>query len=558
MKKNLFLTVLFILTAASSKAQIWGDYLFYSEQNSTKAYLIDNAGTTFKTWTFAAADKTGYSSYLLPGGTILRTVSRTGNSFTGGPICGKVQKVDFAGNIVWDFVYSTADYCTHHDICPMPNGNVLLISYERKSAADVSALGGTFVGEMWPDKIVEVQPNGLNGGNIVWEWHIWDHTCQTTDNTKSNYVSSFASNPQLIDINSHKTKDWIHMNGVSYNEELDQVCFSSHNQNEIYIIDHSTTTAEAATHAGGKYGKGGDFLYRWGSPSNYGLSNTQILKVTHDAHWAAPGTFRAGQLSAYNNQGISTNASCADMIVPPLNANGTYNLTSGQAYEPIAASHWRHACNGYNSNMGGIQQLPNGQVHVTLGVSKKMYTCDSTGATIYMTKIPSAAVAKSFRYTSCYVNGTQADKPTITVASGVLSSSAATTYQWFYNGVLIAGATSQTYTPTKSGNYYVQTTNASNCESPMSALFSYIPLGIAEDLLRYGIQLYPNPANDFLHVDVANQQSFTTSIYDGMGRLLATENNNPTLDIRTYNPGIYFISIALQNGQEVKAKFVKD
>jgi hypothetical protein len=127
------------------------------------------------------------SVYLLPGGYILRTIAKTGNSFTGGPICGEVQKADWNGNVVWDYVYSNADSCTHHDIKPMPNGNVLLISYERKSATDVSNAGGNNSIEMWPDKIVEIQPVGTSGGNIVWEWHAWDHMCQNVNSAKANY-----------------------------------------------------------------------------------------------------------------------------------------------------------------------------------------------------------------------------------------------------------------------------------------------------------------------------------------------------------------------------------
>jgi hypothetical protein len=164
------------------KAQTsWGDYTLIANQNGTSVSLIDLSKTVYKTWNLTG--KTGYSTYLLPSRELLRAVARTGNSFTGGPICGEVQKVDWNGNITWDFIYSTTTYCTHHDICPMPNGNVLLISYESKTKAEVDSAGCSFSNIMWPDKIVEVQPTGATTGNVVWEWHAWDHLCSIVIST---------------------------------------------------------------------------------------------------------------------------------------------------------------------------------------------------------------------------------------------------------------------------------------------------------------------------------------------------------------------------------------
>src|SRR5688500_14149570 len=100
--KLLFLCFFFIYQEA--RTQQWGDYTLYSVQGSNNAYLLDTNGTSVKTWTFNSSP-TGYSCYLLPGGTLVRTVRHSPNSFSGGGQTGKVQKVDWNGNLIWDYVY---------------------------------------------------------------------------------------------------------------------------------------------------------------------------------------------------------------------------------------------------------------------------------------------------------------------------------------------------------------------------------------------------------------------------------------------------------------------
>jgi hypothetical protein len=89
-----------------------------------------------------------------------------------------------------------------------------------------------------------------------------------------------TDHPELVDINFGDTKtDWMHTNSIDYNEKFDQILISVHNFNEIWVIDHSTTTEEAAGHTGGNSGKGGDLLYRWGNPQAYerGTASDQQL-----------------------------------------------------------------------------------------------------------------------------------------------------------------------------------------------------------------------------------------------------------------------------------------
>jgi hypothetical protein len=399
-----FFFILLILFAAglTSIAQSYDGYTLYSPQNGNKAYLVDLSGNTYHSWTFSLP--TTYSAYLLANGVILRTVNHPGNSFNGGPISGEVQKVDWNGNVLWDFVYSTTNYCTHHDICGMPNGNVLLIAYERKTAAEAIQAGSASSIEMWPDKIVEIQPSGTSGGTVVWEWHAWDHLIQDHDASKDNY-GIVANHPELLNINYKNSKDWLHMNGVDYNEALDQITFSSHTLNEIYVIDHSTSAAEAAGHTGGNSGKGGDLLYRWGNPPAYQATGTADFNVVHDAHWVPMSSPRfPNSLAGYNNKGGAGGKTCVDIINPPYNGYN-YLYTPGSAYSP-STYNWRHTYTGNQSqDNGNSQQLPNGNTLICIGMSGYIYEIDSNQNTVW-TKSVGGTIAQSFRYPPCFVSGT--------------------------------------------------------------------------------------------------------------------------------------------------------
>jgi hypothetical protein len=401
--KSLLTAGLMLTTIAVSAVAPWGDYTLYAPQNSNKAYLLDLSGNTYHTWTFATSQKTAYSTYMEAGGTLVRTVTAGNSTFNGGPISGIVQKVDYNGNVTWTYTHSTTTYCLHHDICPMPNGNVLMISYELKTAAEATQAGCSQNITIWSEKIIEVQPTGATTGNIVWEWHIWDHLCQNSNSAKSNYVSSIVNNPQLLNINYNTSKDWMHMNGVDYNPVLDQITFSSHNLNEIYVIDHSTTTAQAASHTGGNSGKGGDLLYRWGNPLAYGAAGTKNFNVVHDAHWVPYGIPKGGYLGAFNNKGGTGNKSCVDLINPPVNGY-LYNITPGSSFAPTTYD-WRHTYSGTATNdMGNSQQLPNGNTLVCIAQSGYIYEIDSN-QTVVWSKSTGTTVPKAFRYSASYITG---------------------------------------------------------------------------------------------------------------------------------------------------------
>ncbi len=358
-----------------------------------------------------------------------------------------------------------------------------------------------------------------------------------------------------MNINYNAQKDWLHVNGVHYNPILDQITFSSHNLSEIYVIDHSTTTVEAASHSGGNSGKGGDILYRWGNPAAYGATGTKILNVVHDAHWVAEDCPNGGELMGYNNQGISTTASCTDIFNPPV-AGYNYSITLGSAYLPSTYT-LRQASGGYNSNEGSAQQLPNGNILVNMGISGYIKEFSPSG-TLLWSKTLTGANAKAFRYPECYINNTAPAIPTISESAGTLNSTSATTYQWYLNGQPIAGATNQSYTPTQSGIYLVRITDANGCVYQYSQGYNFaIPTGINE-LEEITFYIFPNPSSGIVNIQdtFSTGKRFDVFVFDALGRLVLQNKTLYQLDLSEYGNGIYTISIQPENAKPIHTRVI--
>ncbi len=393
------LLILFVLVLpVSIIAQAFNGYTLFSPNNSRYSYLSDMSNTIVHSWTHTKTG--GYSCYLLPDGNLMRSAVSSNSQINGGAATGIVQKIAWDGSLLWEYTYSSSTYRSHHDIEPLPNGNVLLIAWEVKTAAQCVAAGLNHSSILWPDHIVEIQPVGSNGGTIVWKWHVWDHLIQDYNATKANY-GVVGNHPELLDINVGSTSlDWMHVNGISYDADKDLITFSSHNLDEIYVIDHSTTTTEAAGHTGGNYGKGGDILYRWGRPSNYDAPGSQIFNVVHSAIWIPDSLPGGGNLMAFNNrEGEGT--SMIVEITPPTDTAGNFIWTSGTAFGPTSPT-WSYTASGFYSNhLGGCHRLPNGNTFICEATSGYMFEVDASGNTVWSYN-RGGEIARANKYSADY------------------------------------------------------------------------------------------------------------------------------------------------------------
>ncbi len=346
-------------------------------------WLVDLEGRVVHSW--RTENPPGNSVYLRADGSLLRSVKPpNAYGFGQGGAGGGIQILAWDGGIVWEHLYANDRHRQHHDIQPLPNGHVLVLAWEMKTRDQAVAAGRNprwLEGhELWPDKIVELKPKGKWEADVVWEWHVWDHLVQDHDRTKKNF-GVVKEHPGLIDVNytARGQADWNHLNAIHYHAELDQIIVCSHNQHEVWVIDHSTSTAEAAGHQGGKSGQGGDLLYRWGNPYVYyaGERQDQQFFAQHDARWIPAGCPGAGNILVFNNgsRRDGRGYSSVDEIVPPLTKDGGYRAGS-PAYAPDQAV-WSYTApdkTDFNApNISGAHRLPNGNTLICSGPDGRLF-----------------------------------------------------------------------------------------------------------------------------------------------------------------------------------------
>ena len=398
-------------------------YILYAVYASPLVYLLNRKGEVMHQW------KSNYgamNAYLQDDGSVfIGVMDPDFPTFGGGGPTGRIQKINWDGKMLLDFELANEKEMLHHDFTIMPNGHILALAYEVLPYETAIAKGRkpekAHTDGPWFEKVVELEIVDKHHAEVVWEWHLWDHVIQDFDKTKNNFGNP-SEHPELIDINlgntppplisedsleilrkkgrasdnttvGNRNADVFHINAIKYNPQLDQIVLSSPNINEIFIIDHNTTTKEASAHKGGKSGKGGDLLYRWGNPKNYyrGDSTNQQLGGQHDARWVETGFPGEGNLTIFNNNfppsgPDSTAYSAVYEIKPPMDDKGNYILEKDKAYGPEKPS-WRYTAENpldfYSSFVSGAQRMKNGNTFINEGAKGRFFEVTPDGKIVW-------------------------------------------------------------------------------------------------------------------------------------------------------------------------------
>ena len=391
-------------------------YVLYSPLPSGTTYLLDTEGRAVHTW---ESDYAPHSLYLLPNGNLLRPGRDPARQkFTAGGSMGLLQMFDWDGNLIWDWKISDDSRILHHDIEPLPNGNLLAIGWEEKTPEEARAAGRRpeLIPEkgLWSEFVVEIEPLPPDDGRIVWSWHVWDHLIQNHDPDAANYGDP-AEHPERVDINGGGPEleidaeqleqlralgyvptpdedaeeedelrpDWLHLNAIDWHPELNQIAMTAPEPGEIWILARPSSTEEAA-------GPAGDLLYRWGNPSTYGHGTAEEKRLfyPHDVQWVPSDAPGEGHLTVFNNGSGRPSGEWTSLeeLVPPLESDGTYRRPAGEAWGPKELV-WSYRApdpeSFYAPFISGAHRLPNGNTFVTHGPDGRMFEVTADGETVW-------------------------------------------------------------------------------------------------------------------------------------------------------------------------------
>ncbi|MFO7638842.1 MAG: aryl-sulfate sulfotransferase, partial [bacterium] len=405
-----------LLTPGPARADAFDGLTLYNTMSSRTTYLKTNDGQTVNSWT--CNSNVAYMPYLMPDSTLWRPGVYSGASLRPAAYGGLIEQYNWDGDVIQSFVWSGPNHIQHHDIQPMPNGNVLIVSVDRYTRAEAQALGRVNISAsyIWSEMIVEYDPVA---DSVVWEWRFWDHLVQNVDPQKPNY-GVISENPGRLNINVGTvgpSGDWIHANAVDYCATNDLIVVSSHYLNEFYVIDHSTTTEEARGSTGGRHGRGGDILYRWGNPQNYGrgTSADQRFFVVHGVNFIRPGLPGEGNVLIFNNgdrPGTSNDYSSVEELAPPLDSAGGFHIHPDSAFGP-AEPVWMYSNPGtfYSNHLSGAFRMPNGNTFMIEGTRGRITEVDSLGALVWQYPVLLGQTGRAMKYPRDFTVGTQEPVP---------------------------------------------------------------------------------------------------------------------------------------------------
>lgn len=494
--------------------------------NNEETYLIDNCGLIVNQW--HSEYRPGRALFLLENGDLLRTAEQDG-AFQISGRGGRFERFNWEGTLLWSYEINDANRQAHHDICPLPNGNFLTLVWEKRSAEQAHLQGSDRSMELWTEAVYEIKMLPDNQAEIVWQWQLWDHLVQDHDPAAENHAV-IAASPQRVDLNYREdgaapAANWVHLNAIDYHAGLDQVLLSSRLFSEVWIIDHSTTTQEARQSTGGRYGKGGDLLYRYGNPAAFKGTTPNVFKAQHDAQWVNPQAENSALMVFNNEEGPEQSA--IKTWHPPYLEDGSYALDENGFFVTSNVIIAFEAPWFYSPYMSSVQHLPDGQLFICSGADGHFFELNEQKEIIWEYVNPvnpnggPAVQGATVRFNQTFAARKYAlDDPA-------------------FSGRDVSGTVPVEINPLPS-----------DCFAPQA----FTP---AEPL---ALVLSHNPIAGQVWLATNRDEDLPLACFDLLGQLMFTttlSTNRRSLDFSNYPPGVYLLQLQDERGEVVVKQLVK-
>ena len=264
--------------------------------------------------------------------------------------------------------------------------------------------------------------------------------------------------------------------------------------------------------------------YQWNPCTGLSACNASNTKVFADST-----TTYSVLVIDSNGCGYSSSATDTVHPKPDIHLPGPNAVCDGDTVLLHASStgavsfQWSPCSHLSNCNDSVTDAFPSGSTHYEVIVLNVFGCRDSTGV---------------------LVNINQPVTPTISISGDTLLSSAAASYQWYRNGILIPGATAQMYVALVTDSYSVATTDVNGCRA-LSAQRSIVITGIEEIGSDQGLYISPNPSVGifFIHLPQHVSQDISLDIFDELGRKVWSKQNisDGMIDVSVLPQGMYII-----------------
>lgn len=397
----------------------------------------------------------------------------------------------------WQMNGSNITGATSNSYTANASGNYAVIVTNTNSCSDTSAVQIVTVNTL-PSNTVTTSGTTTfcQGGDVTfstatgntYQWQM--NGSDITGATASSYTANANGNYAVIVTDANSCSDTSAVQMVTIN-----------------TLPASTVTASGTT----TFCQGADVTFSTASGNSYQwqMNGSDITGATASNYTAnASGSYAVIITDSNNCRDTSAVQTVMVNALPDntITASGSTTFCQGDSVTLNAASGLSY------------QWMMNGAA--IGGATNEAYTVTADGA--YSIMVSNATCADTSAVTNVTVNALPAT-PAITQAGNTLTSSAADGYQWYMNGAMITGATSQSYNVTADGVYSVVVTNTSGCEAGSDTM-TVITTGIAALTNSNSVSIYPNPyvGSTTISLTLAGDAMVTIEVYSMTGEKVET------------------------------------